>query len=371
MSKRALIPILLVAFTLIACTRPRRASPQPSVESITTITEYGKSLDWSHTTDLIAFGKRGEDGYYDVYVMRPDGSSETCLTCGNPDVPKHNGNPAWHPSGEYIAFTAEKAENPAEDDEFAIPGTGIHCDLWVMTDDGGHLYRLTDLPWRPAQGVIHPQFSHDGTMLLWTERVSPGGGLPWGEWALKLADFVVGADGPRIENIRTYQPGDQHNFYESHAFSNDDSRILFSANSIPGQSPTGIDIYEMDLATQELTRLTATLEDWDEHAHYSPDGTRIAWMSSTGFDITYTSIEKHEWARELITELWIMDADGSNPQRLTYFNEPDHAEYTGHPVIVSDSAWSPDGNRLAVLMAYRTASGLRTRIVMITLRAGM
>jgi len=116
-----------------------------NVKSITTITEYGKSLDWSHTKNLIAFGKHGGDDYYDVYVMEPDGSDEQCLTCDKEGCPqKNNGCPTWHPSGDYIVFTAEKSENLEEHKEWAIPGTGLNCDLWMMTSDGQNFYQLTD-----------------------------------------------------------------------------------------------------------------------------------------------------------------------------------------------------------------------------------
>jgi len=84
------------------------------VGSITTIVErQAKTVDWSHQKDKIAFGKWANDGYVDVYLMNPDGSDRECLTCNKPGCPqKHNGNPAWHPAGDYIVFTAEKEDNP-------------------------------------------------------------------------------------------------------------------------------------------------------------------------------------------------------------------------------------------------------------------
>ena len=336
------------------------------VKSITTIKEYGKSLDWSHTKNLIAFGKRGKDGYYDVCIMKPDGSDELCLTCDKEGCPqKHNGNPAWHPSGDYIVFTAEKKE--MSDDplvkEYAVPGTGFNCDLWLMTSDGENFYQLADPPMMRA--VIHPQFSHDGKKLFWAERTKPGESFG-GKWVLKIADFVIDSKGPRLDNIKVYEPGEWDCFYESHAFSTDDKKILFSGNLKSGQSSVGLDIYELNLETNQLKRLTETPNDWDEHAHYSPDGKKIAWMSSTGFDIEWGDISGHNWQKYLITELWIMDTDGSNMQRLTYFNEPGYPEYMGGArCVVSDSTWSPDGRKIAALVAYETRWGLRSKIVMI------
>lgn len=69
----------------------------------------------------------------------------------------------------------------------------------------------------------------------------------------------------------------------------------------------------------------------------------------------------------LLTELWIMNVDGSHPQRLTYFNDPGHPDYLGK-TIVSDSSWGPDGKNLAVLAAYETEhSGLNSKIVIVEL----
>ena len=340
------------------------------VENITTVVDrQAKTVDWSHQKDKIAFGKWANDGYVDVYLMNPDGSGKECLTCNRPGCPqKHNGNPAWHPSTEHIVFTAEKEANPEKYSQWAIPGSGFNCDLWVMTGGGEEFYQLTDYPVH-SRCVIHPHFSHDGSRLLWAERLGKAEGSSWGEWALKLADFVVGPEGPYLEDIKTYQPGEHHYFYESHAFSIDDSKVLFCGNP-DGQSDVGFDIYEMDLETQELTNLTMSPDDWDEHAQYSPDGKKIAWMSSTGFDIVFESIEGHEWMRYLVTELWIMDVDGSNKQRLTYFNEPGYPEYMGGTrCVVSDISWSPDGDRIVVLVAYEGEgfAGLKAKIVIMEL----
>ena len=347
----SLFCLILFTGTVFSWTVEKRCDP---VKSITTINTNCKSMDWHHGLNLIAYGKMGPGGYYDVFVSNSDGSGETCLTAEKPDCPqKHNGNPAWHPSGDYIVFTAENPANPDIYKQWAMPGTGFNCNLWVMTSDGDDFYQLTDYAMRiPFRGVIHPQFSHAGDRLFWSERVRQGDSFGGG-WVLKMADFVETNTGPRLENIKTCSPGEESCFYESHAFSVDDSRILFSGNLIQGQPSVGLDLYELEPATGELTRLTMTDEDWDEHAHYSPDGSRIAWMSSTGFDIQWGDISGHNWKKYLVTELWIMDSDGSNKERLTYFNTEGHPEYrNGRRCVISDSSWGPDGKSIVALLAY-------------------
>ncbi|MCK4835478.1 MAG: hypothetical protein KAT17_02520 [Candidatus Aminicenantes bacterium] len=357
---RWMIPLVLLSICTVGChpnhndLNADNLQDEYRLKNIYTIKEFGKSLDWSCQNNLILSAGKQNDGYYDVYVMKPDGTNLQYLTHNREGCPqKHNGNPVWHPLEDYIVFTAEKEDTPEQDDIWAIPGKGINCNLWAMTADGENFYPLTAYPLsKPAIGVIHPQFSHDGKKLFWAERRYYGNSFGGG-WVLKIADFYIGVSGPYLENIETFLPGEWNCFYESHDFSKDDKWILFSGNLIFQQIWTGLDIYEMNLETNELKRLTESDDDWDEHAHYSQDGKKIAWMSSTGFYIEWGDIIGDGWKKYLITELWLMNSDGSEKQRITYFNEPGYPEYMGdRRVVVSDSSWSPDGKKIVACVAY-------------------
>jgi Tol biopolymer transport system component len=370
-NKLSAIFIVIALFVFINSAHGR--SQSYSIKSIRVVKEYGKSVDWSEKNNLIVSAKKGYDGYYDLFVMNPDGSGERLLTHQKSGCPqRHNGNPAWHPSGEYIVFTGQNDDAEGElNRKYGIPGSGLNCNLWLTNSEGSKFWQLTYYPtkYRNAKAVIHPQFSPDGRKLFWAERVRGKKNSIWGEWELKIADFITGGNTPQLKNIKTYQPGAQHMFYESHGFSSDGSKVLFCANLEPGHPDVGLDIYELDLRTQKLKRLTETLDAWDEHSHYSPDGTKIAWMSSSGLDINWGDISGGKWKRYLKTELWIMNSDGSDKQRLTHFNTPGYAEYMGgRRCIVSDSEWSPDGKSMIVLLAYETKrGGMRSRLVMIEL----
>lgn len=87
-----------------------------TVINITTITppggvgNYGGQMDWSPDGAWITYDVQGEDGFTDVYKMRPDGTDNECLTCDNPILPnRHQGQSTWHPSGRYLVFQAEKS----------------------------------------------------------------------------------------------------------------------------------------------------------------------------------------------------------------------------------------------------------------------
>jgi Tol biopolymer transport system component len=320
------------------------------------VKEDGYRVDWSHNLDRIAFDHKEADGYYDIYTMNPDGTDEQCLT-NNPTIPQgHKGCAAWHLSGDYIVFTCEKEKYFGKHmfilsrmlSKLAVPGEGINCDLWLMNSDGSEFWQLTDIKTKtrlfdrqPYTGVLHPHFSHDGKKIFWTERV--GRGAKWGEWTLNIADFVTEGGNPCLENITTYQPGNTPCFYESHGFSVDDKKIIFCGNLEAGQDENHIDIYTLDLETEELVRLTDSIDEWDEHAHYSPDGEKIVWMSSNGHGMNTA----RKWWNYLKTDYWTMNADGSNKTQLTFYNSDPGDDMR---VICSDCSWNADGTKLATTM---------------------
>jgi len=356
------IRLFLVTFlcsTFLAC------YPEKTwvINKMTTIKDYGKSVDWLHQENMIVTARPLLDGYYDLLIFSMDDpDKEIYLTDNAPGAPqKHNGNPAWHPSGNYIVFTGENEDVDSEYDSYSVPGRGINCNLWVAKRDGTKFWQLTFHETSygdDAPGVIHPQFSPDGEKLLWAERVAGAKGTMWGRWALKIARFLDDGKGPRLTDIQIFTSGDKNAFYEGHAFSPDGSSILFSGNLELGQEETGMDIYEMKLEGSMLTRLTCSFSDWDEHAHWSADGKKIAWMSSTHLDVEYPEeMGSHDWLYYLATELWLMDADGSNRQRLTFFNQQGHPHQRAERTIVSDSVWGSNNKSLLVLLANCDGTG--------------
>ena len=190
---------------------------------------------------------------------------------------------------------------------------------------------------------------------MWSQKVGRGKF----NWAIIIADFVE-KPVPHLKNIRAYQPKGKV-WYEAHEFSKDGKRILCTIGS-GRKAYYDYDIWEMDIATQRLKRLTFTPDVWDEHAHYSPDGKKISWVSSEGYRYI-----PERWNRTLKTEVWIMNVDGSGKKKITHFNEPGYPEYTGERVIVSDNCWSPDGRKIAATIVNPQKGRSSCRIVIIHL----
>ena len=211
------------------------------------LTEDGGNVDWCHLNNKIAFDRLGPDKYFDVWTMDPDGSNQKCITCDNNKLPnKHIGNPAWHPSGEYLVIQAEKPNNLKQYDNKAAPGAGILNDLYIVSQDGSQvwsLYKVSDQISKDSQGVLHPHFSNNGKKLVWSERIRDNK-RAFGEWVIRMADFEMSNEGPKLASIKTLTFGKRSSFYETHTFSSDDSKLLFTGNQ---DGP--LEIYELTINT--------------------------------------------------------------------------------------------------------------------------
>ncbi|MGA9347494.1 MAG: hypothetical protein WBW48_01655 [Anaerolineae bacterium] len=256
--------------------------------------ENAARLDWSPQGDWIAYDKRGADGYDDLYRIRLDGTDNECLTCNHPALPnKHVGNPTFHPDGRWLLFQAEKQDH--EWSPATSPGRGTYNDLYVMdleSDSPYDVYQLTDVrSGYPVGGSLHAHFSRDGKQLLWGDL--GGGGGCYGDWRIAIAGFDD--QDPALSNVTYYQPGDNTEWYEMEDWSLDDSGIYFSCAPLNGQDDRTMDLCYLDLETEELTRLMETsglsgeLDEWDEHGKITPLGDAITWMTSTGYEINYSS----------------------------------------------------------------------------------
>jgi Tol biopolymer transport system component len=130
--------------------------------------------------------------------------------------------------------------------------------------------------------------------------------------------------------------------YEPHGFSRDGTKVLFSSDrGLP--NTMGLDLWEYDLKTSQVRNLTNSPEQYDEHARYAPDGSRLAWGSSQGIASYRTNL------KTLVSDAYLMNADGGGkPQRLTHFNEAGFLESTPLQSGIWPTTWSPDGTQLVV-----------------------
>ncbi len=337
----------LCSIVLLAATSAGASPASPAVARQELVIVGGGRVDWSVQGDLLAFDRRGPDGFYDLYVARPDGSGERCLACQLLEFrSSHAYNPSWHPSGRLLVFQAQPLARTLELSAAAMasPDRGIHSELWTISSDGKVFFQLTP----GGQGLLDPVFSHEGDLLAWSERVSSKRGR-WGEWVLRVARFSDRAEVPKLGRVETLEPGAARLFAVAHGFTPDDKGLVVSGNFEVGQAESGMDAGRVELGSGKLTAFTRTLAEWDEQARFAPDGVHVAWTTDRNLSRRPQPLAPgtRAAARPSPRELWLRRAEGGGEVRLTYFNQAD-TPAAGTGALVSDFAWSPDGTQLAV-----------------------
>ena len=311
---------------------------------------------------------------YEILTMEPDGSGVKCLTCGKSNLAKagyagHKGQPYWHPSGDYIVFTAENTNyerwRKGKDLTVVPVISGRNNDVLIMNTNGDNFWQITNVP--ESGGSIRASFSPDGTMLYWNEEYSleehgkPSKwslklnplGEKWGLWRIIIADIDLASEKPvvtnqRIVNINKLYPNKV--LIEGQGIQPDNKTLVFVAADINetagccqwGWPPKDIfgychwsDVYTVDLRGDNLKRLTNTPYLHNENPEFSPDGGRIIFSET-------------QWCVGKGADMYMMNSDGSERRRLTHFhnkNCPD--DYLGfYKGGVGEADWSPDGRKI-------------------------
>lgn len=231
---------------------------------------------------------------FDVFSMNPDGTGVRRLTTN----PEGDRQPDWSPDGRSIAYTIDK------------PGAAKNFEVARMAADGTGVRRLTTTVADEASS--QPSWLPGGRGLLFrrsgpTSRV---GSI----WQM----------GPLGENpvVRFSPPAPP--LYPS--FAPDRRRVLYSAILSP-TGDTDRAIFTLNADGGGLTTLFDVAGAWDSAPAWSPDATKVAFESDA--DVAAGNPERD-------MELWVMDADGSDPVQLTR-----------NAVHDEGPSWSPDGRLLA------------------------
>ena len=190
-------------------------------------------------------------------------------------------------------------------------------DIYVMAADGKNQRRLTN----NRADDWSPSWSPDGKRIAF---VSERDGhvhrrIPW----FTSEIYVMDADGSNQLNI-TNNPHDDR----SPSWSPDGKRIVFESdrNNDRGHN---IEIYVMDADGSNQLNITDNLTE-DRYPAWSPDGKRIVFRAQREGHVVHNL--------DITDEIYVMDADGGNQQRLTENRNNDW-----------DPVWSPDGKRIAFM----------------------
>jgi hypothetical protein len=330
-----------------------------------TLTSNGGRVDWSRANDRIAFDRVMGADRSEVFTVRPDGTDERCVTCGDPGgLPLGiRGQPAWHPSGAFLVIQVQAAS--FDGNRYQFVSFGLDNDLWLVAADGTWAERLVTVG--PCEASLHPHFSDSGDRLFWARRRRTGERVPqipldptpcaenpWDGWSLAVAPFGRPEGGSAALGRATELFPSEGGLFESHALVGD--TLWFSHTD--GGRPYVDDGFTARVDGSARTNLTRSPRSWDEHASPSPAGRAYAFDSSRSFNWSPA-----DTAAALRLELWMV-ADGGDPIRLTDLNA---AAAPGIRVITSDFAWSPSGREIALYHADVGIGGTAQIIDLLTL----
>ena len=404
-----IIALIVVAFALLTVwlrlVRPNALLPSPTVVPFTSFPGGEYEPAFSPDGTQLAFVWNGEkEDNYDIYVKLINTGEPLRLTTN----PAGEGSPAWSPDGHYIAFLRYSEGNSASG-FYIVPALGgaerklgaafplahifdRHVDwspdgkllavvdkssaaepfgIFLLSVDTGERRRLTTPPAKSI-GDTGPVFSPDGRALAFKRTLSSG-----------VDDIYVvpipGGEPRRLTHDNRFTTGNAWTpdgreivFLSAREGTESMWRIPSSGGAPKSVSGAGEGGYYLAISRRghrlAYSKMSSDSNVWriamspdgqlvhgpeklifstrqETSAQYSPDGNRIAFRSDrSGSD-----------------EIWVCDASGANPLRLTSFR----GALTGTP------RWSPDGQYLAFdsrpsgnadIYAIRAAGGSPRRI---------
>ncbi len=406
----AIAAALVLAATYLVLSRGLRtrtiAGPSSPAVPLTTYEGMQGAPSLSPDGSQVAFSWDGPTAdNYDIWVKLVGPGAPLHLTTD----PARDGAPAWSPDGRFIAFQRRTGRSGADvfiipalggaerwvaavdvspgdisgmfhsvlaslswtpDSKWIAAGGGRSPDevrgIWLISVDRPEIRRITEATGN-AVGDWLPAISHDGRHMAVVRQTTRAAS---GVYVLPLSSAFAAAGAPVRVTPETA-------LIRGLAWTPDDSALVFSwgnhvtpltrLHRVPvgpkrfdggdppellpfgeqaGQlsiSRTGRLVYAKHFRDSSIwkvgvtegpdrpgpTRLVPSI--FDEHTpDYSPDGTRLAFTST----------------RSGVEEIWVSNADGSNPAQLTSMGGP----------LCANPRWAPDGKTI-LFMSRRDGSG--------------
>ena len=249
------------------------------------------SPDGSHVVYVVSRVDRAQNRRIPaIWITSTDGSAPAKILVDESWSPT---SPRWLPDGKSVSFVS--ARSPDDTGTVAARRTNAaRAQLWVMTPGSAAPRRVSSL----KDGVSNCTWSPDGVLAACLSRTGPSDRWP---------------EGKERSDVRHY------------------SRIAYKFNDSGWYDDRRSHIWIIDTRSGPARQLTEGDEWNDTDPQWSPDGTRIAFVSNrTG----------HEYDLDRNADVWVIGASGGPLTRISTADGPDNSP-----------RWSPDGRSIAFLSA--------------------
>ena len=274
------------------------------------------------------------DGNLEIYVMNADGTEQKRLTNNDGD----DGPFSWSPDGSKICYVSERVgligiyvmdadgtrqklliqirDNEETKPVWSSDGRKIafsayaesSYEIQVMNADGTNLTNLTHSP----GDDFDPTWSPDGSHIAFVTQDTLLDG------SLCRAVCIMNADGAGIDTVHSVKCSSPTPYG---CFICRSTRWSPVDNAIDAVAYVELSQYA-DICITGHGSLTSSLSCWNSDPVWSPDGSKLAFVSN----------------RDGTPEIYVMESDGSNQTRATFS--------AGGAFGAMWPAWSPDGSRI-------------------------
>jgi len=295
MSRRLLSIATLVAclFGLAAAQPSRRGVTAEDYFSFEFISDPNISPDGKLVAYVLTKVDRAQNRRNSsIWMVASDGSRAPWQFTTSP---QSSTSPRWSPDGKSLAFLSSRPEStpplaPPAGSASAATAEPPRSQVYLLSMNGGEAKRITNL----KNGVSVFRWSPDGTRFVAVSRIGPSDSK---------------GENKDRSDVRHYK-NSSYKFNDTGWF--DDRRTH---------------LWVVDAKSGEAKQITEG-NDWnDSDPQWSPDGTRVAFVSNrTG----------KEYEENRNTDVWVISAEGGALTKIS-----DHVEADNQP------RWSPDGKWIA------------------------
>lgn len=297
----------------------------------------GKKILYGVSYESVELNKSNNE----LYSMNIDGSDVKRLT----KSAQSESEAVWIDNGRKIAFVALHDGKPQ---------------MWVMNADGTNRHVVSRL----ENGVSGFKVSPDGKKVVvistvkysrtaqdvYPDLTKATGRLiddlmykHWDEWVTEIPHpFVADFDNYRLTNVKDIMDGERYESpmkpfggVESFAWSPDSKELVYVSRKKEGMAyaiSTNSDLYCYNLESGKTRNLTEGMMGYDTNPAFSPDGSKIAWLSM-----------EHDGYESDKNRIFVMDLKSGVKTDLT-----ENWDYTA-----DQFAWYPDGKKIYFIAAYQ------------------